>query len=287
MFVPSSGPVLPSAPNGLGVGGQIVWRPGSPSDLDHVETWGEVYAAIQATSGRVVVLVDNSLALPVIPVGVYQLELRVEFAALTPYFGLSGPPTIVSMSDGAVLANLLGIQQNVRLQTNQTTAPALTYDDFANAILSNGGVLENLGTRPVIDVAAGRTFGLGLKDTGVLSGSTPLIHLVGTAAMALNVTDSSFIQNDIISGDAASTLIYIGDDTFVPPTLAGFLGTYGIDYRASNAARNTPAAGPTLGRPTGGIPFGPLVGQMYFDTDIVKPVWWDGAQWVDATGAPA
>lgn len=284
-FVPSCGPVLPSG--GVGVGGQIVWRPGMPSTDNHVATWSEVYAAIQATDGAVAVMVDNSLAAAVIPPGVYQLELRVEFVALAPSFGFVGPPTLVSMTDGAVLHNLLGIRQNVRLQTNQTTAPALTFDTFANLAITDGGVLENLGTRPVIDVASGAAFGLGLKNTGVLSGATPLVHLVGAATMALNGTDGSFIQNDIISGDALSTLVYIGDNTFVPPTLVGFLGSYMIDYRASNAARDTPSAGATAGRPTGGIPFGPLVGQMYFDTDIVKPVWWDGAQWVDATGAPA
>jgi hypothetical protein len=26
------------------------------------------------------------------------------------------------------------------------------------------------------------------------------------------------------------------------------------------------------------------VGEMHFDTTLGKPIWWDGADWVDATG---
>lgn len=29
------------------------------------------------------------------------------------------------------------------------------------------------------------------------------------------------------------------------------------------------------------------VGLTLFDTTLGQPIWWDGAQWVDATGAPA
>lgn len=30
-----------------------------------------------------------------------------------------------------------------------------------------------------------------------------------------------------------------------------------------------------------------VIGQMYFDTDLGRPVWWDGSAWVDSGGAPA
>jgi hypothetical protein len=38
---------------------------------------------------------------------------------------------------------------------------------------------------------------------------------------------------------------------------------------------------------TAGRPVSPATGYMDFDTDLGKPIWWDGAQWVDATGTPA
>ena len=43
----------------------------------------------------------------------------------------------------------------------------------------------------------------------------------------------------------------------------------------------TPAQGDTASRPTIGL----LVGQVYFDTDLGIPIWYDGTNWVDATGS--
>jgi len=63
-------------------------------------------------------------------------------------------------------------------------------------------------------------------------------------------------------------------------------------YIVANAAPNWGACtvkltdqpgGATGARPTAGRP----VGLSYFDTTIGKPVWWTGAGWVDAAGAPA
>jgi hypothetical protein len=33
-------------------------------------------------------------------------------------------------------------------------------------------------------------------------------------------------------------------------------------------------------------PTGTVVGQSCFDTTATEPFWWDGTQWVDATGTP-
>jgi hypothetical protein len=42
-----------------------------------------------------------------------------------------------------------------------------------------------------------------------------------------------------------------------------------------------PASGPTSSRP----PL-PAMMQLYFDTTLDEPIWWDGAKWVNAAGAP-
>lgn len=64
------------------------------------------------------------------------------------------------------------------------------------------------------------------------------------------------------------------------------------DGRASEGARFwlTQIAGDTRygrrqGGPTDGRPETPLDYDMYFDTDLGVPIWWTGADWVDATGA--
>jgi hypothetical protein len=42
-------------------------------------------------------------------------------------------------------------------------------------------------------------------------------------------------------------------------------------------------SGPTSSRPTGSA----ITGQYYFDTTIVKPIWWNGTIWILATGLAA
>jgi hypothetical protein len=46
---------------------------------------------------------------------------------------------------------------------------------------------------------------------------------------------------------------------------------------------STPQNGATADRPTQNL----QVGQFYFDTTLNYPVWWDGTDWVDATGTVA
>lgn len=42
-------------------------------------------------------------------------------------------------------------------------------------------------------------------------------------------------------------------------------------------------AGTTAQRPVERL----FAGRPYFDTTVGYPIWWDGTQWVDATGTPA
>lgn len=48
-------------------------------------------------------------------------------------------------------------------------------------------------------------------------------------------------------------------------------------------ARLFQAAGPTADRPTLSL----FVNQQYFDTDLGRPIWWNGSAWIDATGTPS
>jgi hypothetical protein len=43
-----------------------------------------------------------------------------------------------------------------------------------------------------------------------------------------------------------------------------------------------PNFGPSSARPTTGL----LVGQIFFDTTLDRPIWWNGAYWINAIGDP-
>lgn len=45
-------------------------------------------------------------------------------------------------------------------------------------------------------------------------------------------------------------------------------------------AINVPNSGPTADRPVNAL----QVGQQYFDTTLGLPIWWNGSDWIDASG---
>ena len=57
----------------------------------------------------------------------------------------------------------------------------------------------------------------------------------------------------------------------------------GFNVGVSNnlIALYTPSSGITADRPSTDL----QIGQQYFDTTLGIPIWWDGTNWVDATGA--
>ena len=55
----------------------------------------------------------------------------------------------------------------------------------------------------------------------------------------------------------------------------------GVKTETTKAAKEAlRLGGPTSKRPTGQDNY-----TMFFDTTLNKPIWWDGTQWVDATGS--
>lgn len=73
----------------------------------------------------------------------------------------------------------------------------------------------------------------------------------------------------------------------VPSGLPGDTGSNNVREQwqswftwATNAVNSVVNSGETAARPTKIL----WVGRTYFDTDLGKPIWYDGTNWVDATG---
>lgn len=58
------------------------------------------------------------------------------------------------------------------------------------------------------------------------------------------------------------------------------MGRPNVNVNIGGATYNVKHVGATDERPVSGI----LTGFQYFDTDLGKPIWWNGESWVDATG---
>ena len=53
-----------------------------------------------------------------------------------------------------------------------------------------------------------------------------------------------------------------------------------VTTNTASIATLEPKSGETSSRPTTSL----VVGLMYFDTDLTKPIWYTGSDWVDSTG---
>lgn len=65
------------------------------------------------------------------------------------------------------------------------------------------------------------------------------------------------------------------------PALQRLFNDLGNELSLITRANNFPDAGPSAQRPQTTL----VVGDRYFDVGLGKPIWWNGSQWVDATGA--
>lgn len=63
------------------------------------------------------------------------------------------------------------------------------------------------------------------------------------------------------------------------------LRTYFSQLDNFTQAASIPLSGPTANRPIANNVQVPLaVGQIYFDTTLGIPIWWDGTNWINASG---
>lgn len=112
------------------------------------------------------------------------------------------------------------------------------------------------------------------------SNQTGVVHVAltagndGEAIVTLNGTPTWGNQTANSVGAIAST----------EKGSANGVATLGANGTVTATQLPAPAAGNTAGRPAN-----PPTGTIYFDTSLSpsKPVWWNGASWVDATGATA
>lgn len=125
-----------------------------------------------------------------------------------------------------------------------------------------------------------------LNGSLLIGGPAPIINVNGPGATIIaGVLGTATINNNWLTGPLGSTLIYENADGAPSPlpTNAGFAGTTFQDI-LTGASCTGPATRPV--NPLGALPIGATI----FDRSLGitgKPIWWDGTQWVDATGAPA
>jgi hypothetical protein len=140
------------------------------------------------------------------------------------------------------------------------------------AVRITGGV----GNRPLISLDNGLGTVIGMATHDIANNANGKVTTFG---LVRDLDTSAFSEGDQIYSSSTGTMT-----TSVTSSFLGYVtrssSTVGTVLVARLRADNT--NGVTANRPT---TVG--AGSRYFDTTLGIPIWWDGAQWVDATGGTA
>ena len=134
---------------------------------------------------------------------------------------------------------------------------------------NSNGAFEAIITSSNISAA---TSSVSIDDT---TPSTTTVYSSDKTQTELDAkVDSSRVLTDVPSGAVFTDTITVIDDT-TPSTTT----VYSSDKTQTLYNETQVRSGTTPDRPTGVV-----IGTMYFDTDLNMPIWWNGTDWVDATG---
>jgi len=269
----------PPGPPGTGRS-SILWSPTGGGDAT---TFAEVMAFVAANAPPLDIYVEGNV---VIPVGVFAMK-GSGFIASPDAGGFT-----VTMADGAQLENLGFIEGSLALVANSTVLTPLVFNAATGGspdvlFLRFNAALQNDGSVPMIEVPNNIIFVLSMIFNGALlvGGPAPVVNGGVGSVIIIGALGAATISDNWLTGPGGCTLIYqnVGGVPSPLPTNVGFVGS-----TVQNVLTGVSCTGPAT-RPTN--PFGAQpIGTPVFDQSLGVsglPIWWDGTQWIDATGAPA
>lgn len=283
-FQADDGTVYQITPGGGGVYFQpaIIYRPGVPSSGAAVATWAEVAAQIAATQGATIVFVDPTFGVPNVD-AVTDCFGATRFQPLS----LSGVNELV-IDDGAQLINPAIFAGNMNVHGAPTTIPGVLMTLGSPLFIREGaGFTQDAGA--TVSFVQNTNVGFGqivLLEGAVVANNEPTISVIDTVAggffiIATVLTFQQPVPQTLVGGGAGGTLVWLTDSTIVANQQTLYAGTQ-VNQRTSKQASIQPDTGDTASRPTYSLE----TGQMYFDTDLGLPIWYNGVLWVDAAGVP-
>lgn len=273
----------------------IYWQPGGGvSTAPIADTWADIEAILAAQSPRVpttVYLADNAYA--TIPATANtNLHSQVTFSIVE---SSASRPQIEILDGGRIRnpAGFIGIEvlatPTVRTPIYVTTAKALLFFRQGASVNQQVGstlpVIQMETTDGTVELSGGSYLsspgGVGVIEAPAANDMTIVaFDNTGDPAIVSPVPDNS------VQGGVGNSLFLRFDSTSVIVAQSLSTATQ-FSQRMDLAAWAAPSYGITADRPAAPTTLAPVTGQMYFDTTLGQPVWWDGAQWVDATGTPA
>jgi hypothetical protein len=274
-------PVLP------GAAGYVIFRPGVPSEGQAVETEEELPAALitaAGNSGAIDIYIDSSFA----PANISAVNLNCgRIVRLHSYHqnfsgGGSPPGDLLTVTSPGHLTDAVYAGEGLHLivgagTMSWTGTQAFFINESATMFLAPGS------GAPAYEVIAGQLFEVQGRNNAQFTGlaGVRLFQPQALAGSELIVFAFNFTEptNNAFGNPAGGTFLYAQDASSTPQggNFANVTTVLYVDAQAALAFTATTTAG---------RPATPRQGQMDFDTNLLIPIFWTGATWINAAGAP-
>lgn len=269
----------------------LTFQPGGTASPGIVTDWADVEAYADAALTPWTLFIDLSFGAAEVPA-----TADTDFRFLCTMRASAAITGTLLVKDGGKLRNLAAIvAPPISIECEAVTTSGCVVDTLGGITqITAGGVIANQAGSlvPAIEITVTNSVFVAAQGASLQSNAPgiPLIEYTaigGFQILPVNLNNSGVafpIPENCIQADPTTTLYSILDATgSLGDQSAFFAGTL-LENRISSSNLVNWANGTTAARPAGPS-YPPVVGQVYFDTDLGIPIWWDGAAWVDATGA--
>lgn len=260
----------------------VVFKPGTPSAGDTVATWAEVAALIASTGGLLNVFVDSSTGTPTVTSSV-DCKGRTNFIAVEFLFAASGATINLVIDAGKVLTDpasfrgitLKGSGNDMMIRTTISALVLAFFDSQISVPTNNVPAISVAGDNSVVELNnSALTGNFAAVDAYIAAEGTVTDIFLRLIEEAGNISAPDNAM--MVKGNAISLTVQTDGSAYLPAQ------TELVGSTQSQTLLLPPQAGITADRPATGA-----VGQIFFDTTLGLPIWWNGAIWVKADGTAA
>ena len=241
--------LLTSAPS-------LSFQPGGTAKSGQFIDWDALYEAFLLTEGLALIGVDATFAAASTHVETYDFQNRAILLSTgnnpSPAFGSQ-----LTIPDGAQVQNLLGLTQNLQLNTQGSAKPSLVWTiSDANFLVSGASAFLHSGALGAMHVSAGQSLFVtcinrtNLNNHGAV-GALFSVDAGGTLAFS-SFAFTNFFTDNFLSGPAGATAFFLVDSSWPAglgspprnPTNPGYAGalTYILTDQAQSVSYVATAA---------------------------------------------
>lgn len=190
----------------------------------------------------------------------------------------SGTYSILTFQTGTTVAKFRRLERVMLRSTSASPVCTVTGAKFAWVSMSDQAFVVGGSSAPFFQVGSGANLLFIMENSSLSNGTQRVIQADAGGTAWLTLGNLAAYGTTCLGGAGAFNVGVNSPSAQVPASQSNVSGTYTVSYTCLQS-RIAPTVSTTVGRPAA-----PVVGQQDFDTTVGKPVWWNGASWIDAAG---